>query len=367
MRHQDNAEVKTMISKNAKWWGGLTLISLPLAVGAWLQGFPAAFLVGAMLAAILFGLFSSNKVKVPRPIFICVQALLGCAVARAITSSFLDSIGRNGFVILLVVLATILAGAIVGWFLVRYGALPGTTAAWGSSPGGASAMVAMAEDYGADARLVAFMQYLRVVMVVLTATLVSTYLLGAKSGASSQSASLSALFSATPLIPTLQTLAIALVGGVVGKWSRIPSGALLISMLLGGVLHAVGVDIVLPAWLLALANIALGWYVGLGFDRSILRYVFKAIPQLLFSTFLLIGLCALSSWLLTRFIGLDPLTAFLATSPGGLDSVIVIALGNNVDFSFVVAVQTMRLFMVLLVGPYIAKWLCRFARSAPRH
>ena len=40
--------------------------------------------------------------------------------------------------------------------------LPGTTAVWGSSPGAATAMVLMAEAFGADARLVAFMQYLRV-------------------------------------------------------------------------------------------------------------------------------------------------------------------------------------------------------------
>ncbi len=353
-----------MILKNAKWWGGLMIVSLPLAVGAWRAGFPAAFLVGAMLGAIIFSLSSATKVRVPRPIFVCVQALLGCAVARAITSSFLDSITRNGIVILLVVLATILAGAIVGWVLVRYGALPGTTAAWGSSPGGASAMVAMAEEYGADTRLVAFMQYLRVVMVVLTATLVSQFLLGATATTSS-APSFIALFAATPLVPTLQTLAIAVVGGLLGKWSKIPSGALLVTMVLGGVLHAFGVDIVLPAWLLAMANVALGWYVGLGFDRGILRYVFKAIPQLLVSTFLLIGMCAFSSWILTKLIGLDPLTAFLATSPGGLDSVVVIALGGNVDFSFVVAVQTMRLFMVILIGPYVAKWLCRFARPAP--
>ena len=37
--------------------------------------------------------------------------------------------------------------------------LPGTTALWGTSPGAASVMTIMAESYGADMRLVAFMQY----------------------------------------------------------------------------------------------------------------------------------------------------------------------------------------------------------------
>ena len=39
----------------------------------------------------------------------------------------------------------------------------------GGSAGAASAMVVMAEAFGADARLVAFMQYLRVVCVVAVA------------------------------------------------------------------------------------------------------------------------------------------------------------------------------------------------------
>lgn len=355
-----------MFFKNAKWWLGLLALSLPLAYGARLIGFPAAFLVGPMLGAIIFSLSVASKVRVPRPLFYSVQALLGCAIARAITSSFIDSISRNGSVMLLVVASTILAGALVGWVLVRYGALPGTTAAWGSSPGGASAMVAMAEEYGADTRLVAFMQYLRVVAVVLTATLVSQFLLGISATSATP---LPPLFEATPLWATLQTLAIAAIGGFIGRKSKIPAGPLLVSMTLGGVLHGMGVDLVIPGWLLALANMALGWYVGLGFDRAILRYVFKAIPQLLVSTFLLIGMCAFSSWMLTQLIGLDPLTAYLATSPGGLDSVAIIAMGsgNRVDFSFVLAVQTLRLFLVIITGPRIAKWLCHFAKTPQSH
>ncbi|MGO8005995.1 AbrB family transcriptional regulator, partial [Rhizobium ruizarguesonis] len=44
---------------------------------------------------------------------------------------------------------------------------------WGSSPGGASATVLMSEASGADARLVAFLQYLRVVFVAVGASVIS--------------------------------------------------------------------------------------------------------------------------------------------------------------------------------------------------
>jgi uncharacterized membrane protein AbrB (regulator of aidB expression) len=53
--------------------------------------------------------------------------------------------------------------------------------------------------------------------------------------------------------------------------------------------------------------------------------------------------------------GIDPLTAYLATSPGGMDSVAIIGAASNVDLSFVMALQTLRLVIVLIVGPPLAR------------
>ena len=62
----------------------------------------------------------------------------------------------------------IAASSLLGYLISRWKVLPGTTAVWGSTPGAASAMVLMADAFGADARLVAFMQYLRVIFVSVT-------------------------------------------------------------------------------------------------------------------------------------------------------------------------------------------------------
>jgi uncharacterized membrane protein AbrB (regulator of aidB expression) len=51
------------------------------------------------------------------------------------------------------------------------------------------------------------------------------------------------------------------------------------------------------------------------------------------------------------------LTAYLATSPGGADSVAVIAVGSAVDAGFVMAMQMVRFFIVLLIGPRLSRWL----------
>ena len=263
---------------------------------------------------------------------------------------------------LLIVGSVVLAGGLVGWVLVKCHTFPGTTAAWGSTPGGAAAMVAMAEEHGADPRLVALMQYLRVLVVVLTASTVSHFLMAAGPSAMIPAASTFSSPDSSAWQPVLVTLCVAGVGGFFGQWLHIPAGAMLVPMLLGSVLHSSGLtDIYLPFWLQACASVLLGWYVGLGFNRELLVSVFRMLPRLLLSTVLLIGLCCGSAWLMTEILHTDPLTAYLSTSPGGLDSVILIAMGSQADVPFVVAVQTLRLFLVILTGPSIARFICRHA------
>ena len=59
-------------------------------------------------------------------------------------------------------------------------------------------------------------------------------------------------------------------------------------------------------------------------------------------------------------MGVDPLTAYLATSPGGMDSVAIIAAASDsVDISFVMALQTARFLFVLVLGPPIARLIAR--------
>ena len=349
------------ISKKVALWLALFVASLLSGFFLNAQGLPAAFLVGSMTCGIAFSL-SGSGLTLPRPLFFCAQSLIGCAVAQSITATILVTVYKNWPLMLLIVGITVFAGALVGWTLVKCQTFPGTTAAWGSTPGGASAMVAMAEAYGADARLVAVMQYLRVLVVVLTASMVSHFLLGADPATPVRAGAPTFSFTLDELQPVLSTLFIAAIGGFLGHKLRIPAGALLIPMILGSVLHSGGVvELHPPFWMAAGASILLGWYVGLGFNRSLLISTFRVLPQLLLSSALLIGLCGFIAWLLYSFSHTDPLTAYLSTTPGGLDSVILIAMGSRADVPFVVALQTLRVFVIILTGPHIARMICRYA------
>ena len=150
-------------------WALLLVLSLGLAVGLQSLRLSAAWLLGPMVAAILIAI-GGGSVRVPRLAFMFAQAIVGCLFARAFTPTILSEILRGWPLFLAGVLSVVVASIILGWLLARSRVLPGTTAIWGSFPGAATAMTVMCEAFGADARLVAFMQYLRVVLVAVIAS-----------------------------------------------------------------------------------------------------------------------------------------------------------------------------------------------------
>ncbi|MCI0509449.1 hypothetical protein C8E00_108111 [Chromohalobacter marismortui] len=319
---------------------------------------PAGGFIGPMLVGIAFGI-SGSGLRLPRRCFKLGQGTVGVLIAHTMTMSVLMTILDGWLVMVLATAITLLLSLLVGIVLVRYGGLPGSTAAWGTTPGAAAAMVAMAEEReDTDPRIVAAMQYVRVVCVVLVGALVSHWLGVSGAPARGGSGFPEDLAAAIDLAITL-----AVVGG--GVWlcdRRMPAGALLGPMLIGTVLHLAGwATLSMPAPLLMLAYGFIGVYVGLRFDRAALATVARSLGKMVLASLVLIALCALSALLMVGLMDTSFITAYLATSPGGLDSMTIIAIDTHADVGLVVALQTLRLFTVVLVGPAMARFIARFA------
>lgn len=181
-------------------------------------------------------------------------------------------------------------------------------------------MVLMAGAFGADQRLVAFMQYLRVIFVSMTAALVARV--------DTSGIEIPAIIWFPPIDPLAfaATLGVALVGSLIGKLFRLPSPFFLGTFIFGTAVHlGLGVTMQLPPWLLALGYTMIGWTIGLNFTRAILRHATRALPQIVGSIIILIAFCGGLGFMISHVLGIDPLTAYLATSPGGMDSVAIIA------------------------------------------
>ncbi len=341
-------------------WGALLGASLVLVSLLELTRLPAALLLGSMGAAILLAWFE-GRVKIPAWSFVIAQGIVGCLVARSISPDILAEMVREWPMFLTCVGSVILFSTALGYALARWKVLPGTTAVWGSSPGAATVMVLMANAFGGDMRLVAVMQYLRVACVGLVASVV------ARAWTSSGHAAAAATDWFQPLAagPFLETLALAVGGAAVGLKAKIPAGPLLLPLFLGAALSAGHVvTITLPPWLLAGCYALVGWSIGLKFTREIVLYAARHLPQMIASIFALIAMCGGLAYALHLAAGTDPLTAYLATSPGGADSVAIIAASSRVDMSFVMAMQVARLILVILIGPALARLLARWTGEA---
>jgi membrane AbrB-like protein len=301
-----------------------------------------------------------GRIAIPSWLYIFAQSLIGCLIARSVGPGILVTMANQWPVFLVCVSAVIVFSTALGGLLARWKVLPGTTAIWGSSPGAATVMVLMAEAFGGDIRLVAFMQYLRVMFVALVASVVSQLWVGP--GGAIQVARV--WFPAIPVGPFAETLALAIIGAIVGVKSKIPAGALLVP-LFGGIVLSEGhlITITLPPWLMAGSYVLVGWAIGRRFTRDIVLYAAKMFPRIAASTFALIALCGGLGYALHLLVGTDPLTAYLATSPGGGDSVAIIAASSNVDLPFVMAMQTARLLLVLLIGPSLARRVARWTEN----
>jgi membrane AbrB-like protein len=337
-----------------KHWAILVAGSVLLAGVLELVGLPAALLLGPMIAGILLAT-GGGGVRAPRLPVIAAQAVVGCLIARAITADIALAFLRDWPLFLGVVVVIVATSGLLGWSIARFKVLPGSTAVWGTAPGAAQAMMVLAGDFGADARLVAFMQYLRVVCVAGLASIVARVWVGPIAVVPH-----AAWFPAVPWLDFAATLALVGAGVAAHAWLRVPAGALLVPMIAGAPLEGSGlVHIHLPPWLLAASYALLGWNVGLGFTREILAHAWRALPQVLASIFALIAVCGALAFVLVHAAGIDPLTAYLATTPGGMDSVAIIAASSTADLSFVMALQTVRFAIVLIAGPPLARFIAR--------
>ena len=343
-------------SRSRPWvhWPVLILLSVALAILLEVPHFPAALLLGPMGAAIAVALYGV-RIAIPGRAVVGAQGVVGLMIGAGFPPGFLAEMTEHWPVVLGGTAFTILISTGLGWLLSRSSLLPGTTALWGFSAGAASVMTFMSKSYGADFRLVAFMQYLRVACVALSAGMV------VRLGPGITVAPLFRDWFPVVSAPSyVAILLVALLLSALGHGLRIPGGAFLLPMAAGVILAKVtGLPVMPPPWMKAIAFTVIGWAIGLPFTTDLVRHaarVFPVVSAAIVAMILANGLVAL---LLARLTGLDYLTAFLATSPGGADSVAIIAATVPVDIGFVTTMQTARLLVVLAISPVIARRLSR--------
>src|SRR5258708_8065860 len=229
-------------------WLLLLLTSIILVVAMRAAQLPAALMLGPMIAAIGFAL-GGAKARLSRPFALGAQTVLGCLIAKSFNAGLLSVLAAYWPTLIGLSAATLVMTAALGLLITRRGWLPATAPIWGLSPGAASAMVLLADEHGADKRIVALMQYSRIILVAFAAVAVaqvlrhpggSANLLGPSAGRALWSPPLHAL-------GFLEAIALALAGALSAKLTRRSSAALFVPAFGGAALQAAGlITIYLP-------------------------------------------------------------------------------------------------------------------------
>src|SRR4051794_29265842 len=235
-------------------------------------GLPSSYLFAALVVDVALALVRPGAVTVPDWGFVAAQAVTGVVLGAYLRSSTLGAVADDWLPVLAVSAATLALTTVAGLVLARVAAVDAPTASLGMIAGGASGIVAMSDELGADGRLVAFMQYLRVLLIVAFTPLAAALFFGAHGGDVPGESLLG-----TPTAWML-TAALSVAGLVVGPRLRIPASALLAPLLLTAVVTVAGYDLVVPGLAREVGFALIGLQVGLRFTPATLRTARAILP-----------------------------------------------------------------------------------------
>src|SRR4051812_10736077 len=337
-------------------WAAVVAGAIVVSLLLGLLHVPSPALFGGLVAALVRALGGRRRLAVPRVAMTAAQAVIGGTIGALVQLDTLGAIGEHWLPVLLVTVGTLALSLAAGQLLRLQPGVSPVTGAFSMIAGGASGITAMARDLGADQRMVAVLQYLRVLLVVVLMPLAATAVYGGSTGSGAGGGAARTLGWPAGL---LFTVVCAGVGAVLGQVSRIPVGALLGPMLLAAVLDLTGLShgAQVPGGVENAAFLVIGLQVGVTFTRESLRTVGRALPLALAIIAGLVLGCAGLGALLSSAAGVGELDAYLATTPGGLYAALATATDSGADATFVLAVQVLRLFVMLLSAPLLARWL----------
>jgi membrane AbrB-like protein len=345
------------VTRAARDW---LIVLIATVAGGWLAdqvGVPSGYLFAAMLTGLVFAIARPGRLALPDAGFRLGQTITGVALGTYLQSSTLTGLGSRWIPVIAVSLATLAVTIAAGIVLARIADVDRPTASMGMIAGGASGIVGMSDELGADDRLVAFMQYLRVLVITLLTPLIVPLAFGVHPhrahGAPAGQPTLGSLSGWALLVGA------GVIGARLGPRLRLPAPALLGPLILTGVLSisgAIGSTQVAPL-ARELGFSLIGLRIGLGFERDTLRRMARlALPVAVAIAFLLVA-CFGLGLLLEPTANVSLLDGYLATTPGGLYAVLAIAFGANANTTFILAVQGLRLLVMVLLAPLAVRRL----------
>ncbi|MCE0768444.1 AbrB family transcriptional regulator [Pseudonocardia kujensis] len=352
-------------ARTVPWGRWALLVALTVVLTVLLQalGVPSPALFAGLAVGTVLALIGIGPARVARPATSAAQAVIGVVIGVLARPDTLSAVAADWLPVLLVSVGTLVVSMAAGLLLgVQRGVSP-LTGMLALTAGGASGLVAITRELGGDERVVSVIQYLRVGMVTATMPIVAAAVFGAGHvGVGSDTGSATGPW----YLGVALVVVCALVGIPVANRLHVPAGALLGPMVIALVLSLSGLTFAAspPTLLVDLAYAVIGWQAGLRFTRPALRTVLRVLPLATALILVIVAACAGLGLVLSATTGATLLDGYLATTPGGIYAVLATAISSGGDVTFVVAVQVLRVILMLLVAPFLARLVGRHRSRA---
>jgi membrane AbrB-like protein len=329
--------------------GGLAFQSLHVPGGA---------MSGSILTVALMSYFNLVT-PLGNLLRLTAMAITGTSIGSALEPATFANITHYPVSILLMSLCVVMVTAcsmMVSNFISRW---PRPTALLAAVPGSMAYILSVSLALGADPPRVVIVQMIRVIFLVVLLPLVIVLESGAHLGAVG-------MFAVDPPLVLLGVAIVSVAVGLVFTRLKMGGGMIFGSMLASGFIHGTGLATGrVPFEITLVGQIMIGAWAGsrfAGFDWALFGRTIVA-STLAIGTSL--GVSFAFAMFASKFLGMPFGATMIAYAPGGLEAMVVLALGLGIDPLFVSAHHFARYFLINLTLPFLIRWLMKREGKTP--
>lgn len=320
---------------------------------------PAAPMMGGMISAAVFAVLGWAPSSAPAGLNMAFQMVLGLFIGLRVTRETRRIFKEMGGVSLLASGWWLSLPILLGWVLYRFFGMDLATSLLGTVPGGLAEMSLLAFSFGADAAMVAIMQFCRLASVMIAIPLAARHCqaCGVDTRRKEPSAPPTPRDPGTlrrKASPLLTALLLAVAGGITGSRLNIPAGAFVGAMAGTGAASYFGLPLRTPPKICRdIAQLGLGSIIGLSATAETVALLMRVFLPTLAITAIMLLWGVLLALMVRHLSKWDFMTCLLATSPGGITQLAAISEDLGADSLRVSLLHLVRLFTIYLLLPPI--------------
>lgn len=322
---------------------------------------PAGSLVGAMALVIVYNLITEAGFY-PKNLRVAVQICSGALVGSRITREDVIALKRIIVPTVMLVCCMLVMNLVTGMGMIAISDLDPTTALFACAPGGLSDMSLISGDMGANPAYVALLQLVRqqTIFIVMPPVFRKMFRKEAQKGNAPRSAKeTQEKREETPeekkakLKRFFTTILVATCGGLLFWKLGVRAGAMIGAMLATASYNILRGGAFYPSGARKYTQIFSGAYIGLSLDRA----SFFALKNLIGPALLMIAAVVVFTWISAMLIHkatkLELTTCMMASTPGGLTEMSLLADDLGGDTPKIALMQTVRMMSVVALFPSI--------------